>query len=73
MVKTITLIPWMVSPCIHSSVYEFESGYISPAPSLSILPKQWQGYALLLFQLLIGPLRVDIYQVYEMSVGKVRI
>ena len=24
-----------VSPCIHSSAYEFHSGYISPAPSLN--------------------------------------
>ena len=28
MVKTIILILWMFGPCIHSSVYEFESGYI---------------------------------------------
>lgn len=46
----------MVSPCIYSSVYE--SGYISPAPSLSCLPKQWRGVALLLFQLQISPLMV---------------
>jgi hypothetical protein len=41
MVKTIMLISWMVRPSIH--IYEFESGYISPAPSLSFLPKQGQG------------------------------
>lgn len=43
MVKTAMLISLMVSPCIHSSVYEFQSGYISPASSLSFLPKQGQG------------------------------
>jgi hypothetical protein len=43
MVKTIILISWMVRPCIHRSVYEFESGYISPAPSLSFLLNQRQG------------------------------
>lgn len=40
MVKSIILISWMVSPRIHSSVYEFGSGYISPAPSLNFLLKQ---------------------------------
>ena len=30
MVKTI-LLSRMISPCIHSSVYEFESGYMFPA------------------------------------------
>lgn len=37
----------MVSPCIHSFFYEFETGYVSPAPS---------QYALLLFQRLIAVL-----------------
>jgi hypothetical protein len=27
------LMTWMVSPCIYISVYAFQSGYISPAPS----------------------------------------
>uniref|UniRef100_A0A674DRV8 Ig-like domain-containing protein n=1 Tax=Salmo trutta TaxID=8032 RepID=A0A674DRV8_SALTR len=33
----------MVSPFIHSSVYELERGSISPAPSLSCLPKTMAG------------------------------
>ena len=33
----------MVKTCIHSSVYSFERGYISPGPSLSFLPKQRWG------------------------------
>lgn len=33
----------MVSPCINSSVYEFERVYISPASSLHFLSKQCQG------------------------------
>uniref|UniRef100_A0A4W5QND8 B box-type domain-containing protein n=1 Tax=Hucho hucho TaxID=62062 RepID=A0A4W5QND8_9TELE len=40
----------MVSPCIHSSVYEFCS-----APSRSCLPKQWRVCSLLLFELQIAP------------------
>jgi hypothetical protein len=43
MVKTIILISWMVSPYIHSAVYEFESGYISSATFLSFLPNQVLG------------------------------
>jgi hypothetical protein len=46
----------MVSPSINSSVYELMSGSIFPAPSLSFLPKQVQGNALLLFPLLIASL-----------------
>ena len=34
---------WVVIICSHSSVYECESGYISPAPSLSSSPKRRQG------------------------------
>lgn len=37
MVKTVMLISWMISPCIHSSGYEF--GYNSPVPSLRFLLK----------------------------------
>ena len=51
------LISWMVPPCIYTSVYEFESGYTSPAPSLSFLPKDEQGDTVLLFLLLIATLR----------------
>ena len=41
---------------LHSSVSEYESGYISPDPSLSCLPKQWRGSDLLLFELQMSPL-----------------
>jgi hypothetical protein len=43
MVTTMMLISWMVSPCIHTSAYEFEKGYISPASSLSFLQKWGLG------------------------------
>uniref|UniRef100_A0A673X2F5 MARVEL domain-containing protein n=1 Tax=Salmo trutta TaxID=8032 RepID=A0A673X2F5_SALTR len=33
----------MVSHCIHSSRFEFETGYISPSPSFGFLPKHRQG------------------------------
>jgi hypothetical protein len=33
---------------VHSSVYEFESGYIYPGPSLSFFPKQRRVTTLLL-------------------------
>lgn len=36
----------MVNPWIHKSVYELDSGYISPAPSLSCLTKQVLGWQL---------------------------
>jgi hypothetical protein len=49
--RFIIVISWMVNPYIHSSVYAFLSGYISPVPSLSFLPKQCWGDALLLFEL----------------------
>lgn len=38
--RTLIYIIWMVSPCIHSYDYEFESRYIFPAPSLFCLLKQ---------------------------------
>ena len=41
--KLIMLISWVVSLCIHSSVYEFKSGYISPGPYLSFIPNQRWG------------------------------
>ena len=56
MVNTIIVISWMVSPCIHSSVYIFESGYISPGTSLSSLPKQRRGGHFVMFQLRIHAL-----------------
>lgn len=60
MVKTILLVSWMVSPSIHSSIYEFENDYISPAPSLSFLPKQGRVFYLLLLQLLIAALTAKL-------------
>jgi hypothetical protein len=33
----------IMHPCIHSSVYTFESGYISPSQSFRFLPKHRQG------------------------------
>lgn len=42
-VKTIICISWVVSHCIHSSVYKYECGYISPAASLKLWRKQWRG------------------------------
>lgn len=33
----------MVIPCIHRSVYKCESGYNSPAPSLSFVPETLAG------------------------------
>ena len=57
MVQTIILISWTVNLCVHSSVFELESDYISPDPSLSFLLKQGRGFALLLFQLLNAPLK----------------
>jgi hypothetical protein len=44
-VNKIMLISCMVSPCVHSSVHEFASGYISPVPSLSFLPNQWLHFS----------------------------
>ena len=44
----------MVSPCINNFVYEFESGYISPAPPLSFYQNSGGVDTLLLFQLRIG-------------------
>ena len=52
MVKTIFSISLMASHCRHSSVYEFVSGYISSAPSLSFVWKRGRETALLLFQLI---------------------
>lgn len=43
MVTTMMLISWTVSPCSHSSAYEFEKGSISPASSLSFLQKWGRG------------------------------
>ena len=46
MVKTM-MISWMVSPCIHRSVYEFESSYVSPTPSSSYYQNRlvdWCGF-----------------------------
>ena len=60
MVKTIMLIPWMVSPCIHSSVYEFESGLISPDPSLSFLQIKCWGFNVVIVSIADCPFKVDI-------------
>jgi hypothetical protein len=50
------LISWMVSPCIHRSVYEFESNYISPDPSSSYYQNSGGMTDLLLFELQIAGL-----------------
>ena len=60
----------MVSPCIHSFFYEFETGYVSPASS---------QYVLLLFQLLVAVLinsniqlgwfGMSLYLIYLKSCG----
>jgi hypothetical protein len=50
-------ISWMISPCIHSSVYEFESGYISPAFNQN----SCGDVTFLLFLLQIAPLTTTMY------------
>jgi hypothetical protein len=61
MINTIILISWRVSPCIHSSVYSSESGYISQGPSLSFLPKQRIGHQLVIVPSLEVPFKPAAY------------
>ena len=58
MVTTIMLISWMVSPCIHSSVYEVNSKvtFLQPHPSAFYRNRGREDTGLL-FQLLIAALR----------------
>lgn len=54
---------WMVSPCILSSVYELKSGYISPASTLSFLPKQWWGKRFVIISTADGAIKTTAVQI----------
>lgn len=51
------LISWKVSPSIHRSVYEIETGYMFSSPVPLLLTKTWAGACCELFVLQIAPLR----------------
>ena len=54
----------MLSPCIHSSVYEFESGYICSAPSVSFLPKQLRVRRFVIVSTVACPVKILHYWRY---------